>query len=48
VRDFLDGLDWNKQPPPPALPNEVVETTSSRYVDAYERITGRSFAEWNG
>jgi phosphoribosylaminoimidazole-succinocarboxamide synthase len=48
VRDYLDGLDWNKQPPAPPLPAEVVNTTSARYIDAYERITGRSFAEWRG
>lgn len=48
VRDYLDGLDWNKQPPAPALPDEVVETTSARYIDAYERITGRSFDQWRG
>ena len=48
VRDYLDGLDWNKQPPAPPLPAEVVETTSARYIDAYERITGRSFGEWRG
>jgi len=48
VRDFLDGLDWNKQPPPPQLPAEVVAATSRRYVEAYERITGRSFADWPG
>lgn len=48
VRDYLDGLDWNKQPPAPPLPLEVIETTSSRYIDAYERITGRSFAQWRG
>ena len=48
VRDYLDGLDWDKQPPAPPLPPEVVDTTSARYVDAYERITGRSFAEWHG
>ena len=48
VRDYLDGLDWNKQPPAPPLPAEVVDTTSARYIDAYERITGRSFAEWRG
>jgi phosphoribosylaminoimidazole-succinocarboxamide synthase len=46
VRDYLDGLDWDKQPPPPPLPAEVVEATSRRYVEAYERITGRSFADW--
>jgi len=48
VRDYLDGLDWNKQPPAPPLPTEVVDTTSARYINAYERITGRSFAEWRG
>lgn len=48
VRDHLDGLDWDKQPPPPLLPDEVISATSSRYVEAYERITGRSFADWPG
>jgi phosphoribosylaminoimidazole-succinocarboxamide synthase len=48
VRDFLDDLDWDKQPPPPPLPPEVVTATSARYVEAYERITGRSFADWHG
>jgi len=48
VRDFLDGLDWDKTPPPPALGDDVVATTRTRYVEAYERITGRSFAEWPG
>jgi len=48
VRDHLEGLDWNKQEPPPLLPDEVVLATSSRYVEVYERITGRSFAEWPG
>jgi len=48
VRDYLDGLDWDKSPPPPPLPAEVVTTTSSRYIEAYERITGRSFSAWPG
>jgi phosphoribosylaminoimidazole-succinocarboxamide synthase len=48
VRDYLDGLDWDKRPPPPPLPDEVVSATSSRYVEAYERVTGRSFADWPG
>jgi phosphoribosylaminoimidazole-succinocarboxamide synthase len=48
VRDHLDALDWEKKPPPPALSPEVVSSTSSRYVEAYERITGRSFADWPG
>ena len=48
VRDYLETLDWDKRPPPPPLPAEVVAATSSRYVDAYERITGRRFADWPG
>jgi phosphoribosylaminoimidazole-succinocarboxamide synthase len=48
VRDYLDGLDWDKRPPPPPLPDEVVAATGSRYVEAYERVTGRSFADWPG
>jgi phosphoribosylaminoimidazole-succinocarboxamide synthase len=48
VRDYLDGLDWDKRPPPPPLPGDVVSATSSRYVEAYERVTGRSFADWPG
>jgi phosphoribosylaminoimidazole-succinocarboxamide synthase len=48
VRDYLDGLDWDKRPPPPALPDAVVASSASRYRDAYERITGRSFDDWPG
>jgi phosphoribosylaminoimidazole-succinocarboxamide synthase len=48
VRDFLETLDWDKQPPPPALPAEVVQATSARYIEGYERITGRRFADWPG
>lgn len=48
VRDFLDGLDWDKSPPPPPLPATVVEATRARYVDAYERLTGKQFAAWPG
>jgi phosphoribosylaminoimidazole-succinocarboxamide synthase len=48
VRDHLDALDWDKAPPPPPLPPEVVTATSARYVEAYERITGRRFADWPG
>jgi phosphoribosylaminoimidazole-succinocarboxamide synthase len=48
VRDYLDGLDWDKQPPPPPLPVEVVDATSARYIEGYERITGRRFADWPG
>ena len=48
VRDYLDGLDWDKTPPPPPLPAEVVRATSERYIEAYERITGRDFRAWPG
>lgn len=48
VRDHLDALDWDKQPPPPPLPASIVASTRSRYIEAYERITGRSFADWRG
>jgi phosphoribosylaminoimidazole-succinocarboxamide synthase len=48
VRDFLETLDWDKTPPPPPLPAAVVTATRQRYVEAYERITGRVFAEWPG
>jgi phosphoribosylaminoimidazole-succinocarboxamide synthase len=48
VRDFLDTLDWDKTPPPPPLPDEVVSAASQRYVEAYERVSGRTFADWPG
>jgi len=48
VRDHLDGLDWDKAPPPPPLPQEVVAATSARYIEGYERISGRRFTDWPG
>jgi phosphoribosylaminoimidazole-succinocarboxamide synthase len=42
VRDWLDESGWDHSPPGPELPDEVVENTRSRYVEAYERITGRT------
>jgi phosphoribosylaminoimidazole-succinocarboxamide synthase len=48
LRDFLAGLDWDRRPPPPPLPPEVVAATRARYVEAYERLSGRSFADWPG
>ena len=41
VRDYLETLDWNKTPPAPALPPHIVEKTTAKYVEAYEKITGR-------
>jgi len=43
VRDWLETQDWDKRAPAPALPPEVVEATSARYVSAYERLTGKPF-----
>lgn len=48
LRDHLDALDWDKSPPPPTLPGDIVEATHARYVEAYERVTGRRFADWPG
>jgi phosphoribosylaminoimidazole-succinocarboxamide synthase len=48
VRDYLDEQGWDHNPPPPRLPDKVVRSTSKRYVEAYERITGRPFADWPG
>ena len=41
VRDYLETLSWNKQPPAPALPEDVVRKTSEKYVEAYGRLTGK-------
>ncbi len=42
VRDYLESIHWNKRPPPPPLPPEVVEKTSEKYREAYRRLTGHS------
>jgi len=42
VRDYLETLDWNKQPPAPELPPEVVARTVEKYVEAYERLRGEA------
>ena len=47
VRDWLSA-HWDRQGEPPPLPAEIVEQTRARYVEAYERITGSSFADWPG
>jgi phosphoribosylaminoimidazole-succinocarboxamide synthase len=41
VRDYLEEIRWNKQPPAPALPAEVARKTSEKYLEAYQRLTGR-------
>mgnify|MGYP000718198858 CR=1 FL=1 len=42
VRDYLETLDWDKHPPAPTLPNEVVIATSEKYMEAYQLITGHT------
>jgi phosphoribosylaminoimidazole-succinocarboxamide synthase len=41
VRDYLETLDWDKRPPAPPLPDEVIARTAEKYHDAYRRLTGR-------
>jgi phosphoribosylaminoimidazole-succinocarboxamide synthase len=42
VRDYLETLSWNKQPPAPALPADIVARTTANYLDAYSRLTGKT------
>lgn len=46
VRDWASSSGWDKKPPAPALPDDVVAGTRARYIEAYERITGQPFADW--
>jgi phosphoribosylaminoimidazole-succinocarboxamide synthase len=46
LRDWLETQPWDKKPPPPALPSEVVDDLGARYRDAYERLTDRSLSGW--
>ena len=49
LRDWLAAVDgWNKTPPPPTLPDDVVAATSARYREGYERICGKSLDDWPG
>jgi phosphoribosylaminoimidazole-succinocarboxamide synthase len=41
VRDYLESIKWNKQPPVPSLPDDVIANTRAKYLDAYRRLTGR-------
>ncbi|MBL7016680.1 MAG: phosphoribosylaminoimidazolesuccinocarboxamide synthase [Kiritimatiellales bacterium] len=42
VRDYLETLDWDKTPPAPALPEEIIEKSQAKYLEAYERLTGQT------
>ncbi len=47
-RDWLTGAGWDRTPPPPPVPDEIVRLTSARYVAAYERVTGQLLVDWYG
>jgi phosphoribosylaminoimidazole-succinocarboxamide synthase len=42
VRDYLESIHWNKQPPAPALPEHVAQATTQKYLDAYRQLTGKN------
>ena len=46
VRDWASGTGWDKTPPAPAIPDDVVAGTRERYIEAYEKITGQRFDDW--
>ena len=48
VRQYLLDEGWDGTPPPPSLPDKVVEGTRSRYIEAYEQLTEQSFGDWYG
>ena len=41
VRDYLETCKWNKTPPAPKLPDEIIKKTSEKYIEAYKRLTGK-------
>ena len=43
VRDYLLSLDWDQKPPAPSLPEDIIQKTSERYIEAYQRLTGKEF-----
>ena len=45
VRDYLETLDWDKRPPAPRLPEDVIEKTSAKYLEAFRRLTGNELAK---
>jgi phosphoribosylaminoimidazole-succinocarboxamide synthase len=48
VRDYAESLGWDKTPPAPPMPDEVIAATRARYIEAYEQISGLSFSDWPG
>ncbi len=48
LRDWLEAQPWDKQAPPPTLPDEIVSATSALYTESYERVCGRRLSDWYG
>ena len=48
LRDWLEAQPWEKQAPPPPLPEEIVSATSALYTESYERVCGRRLHDWYG
>ena len=46
MRDWAAGTGWDKSPPAPPIPDDVVAATRERYVTAYERLAGEPFSAW--
>jgi phosphoribosylaminoimidazole-succinocarboxamide synthase len=46
LRDYLSGINWPKKPPPPELPDEIIRKTREKYLEALERLTGKSLKDW--
>ena len=44
VRDYLESCGWDKNPPPPSLPEDVIRTTSEKYLEAYTKLTGKEIS----
>ena len=47
-RDWLTAQSWDRTPPPPSIPDDVVAITSARYIESYERVTGHPIGDWYG
>jgi phosphoribosylaminoimidazole-succinocarboxamide synthase len=48
VRDAMDATGWNHEPPAPRVPDQVIENTRAKYIEAYELVSGLSFDDWYG
>jgi phosphoribosylaminoimidazole-succinocarboxamide synthase len=46
VRDWASGTGWDKSPPAPPIPDDVVTKTREKYIEAYELIAGEPFSAW--